>query len=831
MDKHTLISSLLLLAPLAVHAQDGKVETKGELALEGRKVEVDPASSKFNEYSDLNNDRPRTRFDVEVRNRDTGSYLTFTGSDILRKDQTLQLAFGKSGLWSLVLDHNETPHNLSLKAKTPFRNQGGGLLTVDSPVIVPNKVLAPTTAQLLPNDAATAAWLPGQLRPTELGTQRDFTGAVLSMTPTEHLQFTLALSNEHKVGSKLGYGVIGDRPPRSLAAQVAQPIDFSAKEMKMEAQYAYRGYQAALTYTVSRFENSLDTFRWQNPYATAAAGATFDQWSGHRVATFGQFAPSPDNLSQNLTLALGMNMPMSGRLSFTAAYGLMEQNQALLPYATSSFNASVNYGATASLPRTSAEAAITTRRVTLDYSFVPVNRLHMRAYFRSYDLDNQTPSDNWWYITSDTIPGAGTASVTTPTFVNQRRNLALAYKQTMGGLEASSFVSFWRTSFAVNVEREKMARHFREASTQETSLKASFRTRPTSWMTVRGKYRVSDRNADHYDGFETRNSYWYDTSVVRDNNNPAVSFDNHPDLRKYDVTDRLRKEWDLAATFMLVEGLDISLSFRDRKDNFDSNVKPTQPLAGIALAGSDADRAALTPGDQLGLLNHDTRRLALDVSYALNERFTMNAFASRESINLVQRGLEFNENNKLNPTATAVTTNELGPWTRRSSQWMGASEDGTDTLGAGAAFEFIPGKLRFAVDYTYTNGTVDIAYSGFGMVSALDPSIPIPDNNQYGFRTPTTVRNRMSNLGAHLSWQVTKQFAVGLHYAFERYHLSDWMQEANTPWFESVGSEYLLRDSSSATSTQWGNRLINLGSYLAPSYDAHFGSLSIKYTF
>jgi len=57
------------------------------------------------------------------------------------------------------------------------------------------------------------------------------------------------------------------------------------------------------------------------------------------------------------------------------------------------------------------------------------------------------------------------------------------------------------------------------------------------------------------------------------------------------------------------------------------------------------------------------------------------------------------------------------------------------------------------------------------------------------------------------------------------------MQERNTPWFESVGSEYLLRDTSSATSTQWGNRLISLGSYLAPTYDASYTALSVSYRF
>ena len=51
------------------------------------------------------------------------------------------------------------------------------------------------------------------------------------------------------------------------------------------------------------------------------------------------------------------------------------------------------------------------------------------------------------------------------------------------------------------------------------------------------------------------------------------------------------------------------------------------------------------------------------------------------------------------------------------------------------------------------------------------------------------------------------------------YHLADWQQGAEGPWAERVGADTLLRDTS--RSFQWGNRLFNFGTYLAPSYKAH----------
>ncbi len=833
MSTKQVIGSLLLLAPMAALAQQPKqVESKGEFAVEGRRIEVDPASSKFNEYSDVRNGFPLYKLGLNFLDTGSGLYFDFNGKNILRKDQTLRMEMGRYGKWSLVLDRDELPHNLSFKAKTPFRNQGGGLFTVDSPVPIPNRNLTPTATQLLANDAATAAWLDTNLRGTSLGTQRDKTGATLVVTPTEHLKFRLSLSDERKVGSKLGYGAIGDRPPRTLNIQLAQPVDYSTREMKLEAEYNRSRYQAQLTYAVSSFSNGIDTFRWQNIYTNYSGGNTFDQWTGHRVATFGQIPLAPDNRYQNATLSLGINLPSASRLSLMAAYGRMEQNQTLLPYSSSSFNGTtVDFSSTASLPRKTADAKITTKRVNLDYTINPASRLNLRAFVHYYGLDNGTPQSNWWYITSDAIPGGSTATVTNPTEKNQRINRPYSFNQTNAGLEASTYLSFWRTSLGLTLERESKNREFREGNTRETRLQGSFRSRPANWLTLRGKYLLGNRDGGAYNTFVSASTYWYDTTVANDNDNPALSFTNHPDMRRFDVSDRKRDQWDLAAMLAPMDALNLTFTYRERKDDFASGVVRTQPLLGNRFAATDADRAAYTPGNQLGLLKNNSQRYAFDLSYAASERLTLNAFASRDTLDLTQRGIEFNEGNKLNPTTASLATNDLGPWTRANSQWMALTRDTTDTVGLGAAFEIIPSKFRVATDYSYSNGAVGISYSGFGAVSSLNPGTTLPDNTQYAFRTPPTVRNKRTTLNVNFAYQLTKNLAAGLRYAYDRYDLSDWMQEANTPWFESVGSQYLLRDSSSATSNQWGNRLVNLGSYLAPTYDAHFVSLSLKYTF
>jgi MtrB/PioB family decaheme-associated outer membrane protein len=827
MKKTYALASLLLLAPVVAQAQEeAKIESSGEVTVGIQQMDVDQDSSKFNKNRDLEDGFNLYDLWFGLVDPNNGRYLDFQGTNLLQDDQSIRFGFGNYGSWGVVIDRNEIPHNLSNKAKTPYIDQGNGLLTLPSTAPIPNTNLVPSAAQLTANDAATATWLSTTLHGVELGTQRDKTGATISITPHQDFKFRLSLSDERKDGSNLTYGPIGDRPPRTLNAQLAEPIDYKTQELKFEAEYNQPTYQALFTYLLSGFENEIDTLRWQNPYVADVDGNGYDTWNAaYNIASFGQRALAPDNRYQNASLALGFDLPMASRLSATVAYGLMEQDETLLPYSTSSLGSATAFDSTGILPRTNADAEIDTLLFNADYSINPIERLNLRAFVRYYDLDNKTPQSNWWYVTDDT---RGTGN---PSYKNKRVSLAYSFDQMNYGLDTSYNLPFWRTTLGLGYEREDIDREYREANTEENMLKASLKTRPTDWLTVRAKYLYGDRDGGDYNNTVTAQSYWYalaDAGTDRDN--PQFSFSNHPDMRKFDVSDRERDQFDLAATVMPKAGLDITGSYRYRKDDYASNVAPTQPLLASGLGEDPTDNDEITPGDQLGLLESKTQRYALDVSYAATERLTLNAFGSRETIESTQRGMEFNENNKLDPTDIAGT-NDLGPWTRASSQWMAVTDDKTNTVGVGVGYEIIPGTLRLATDYTYSQGKVDIEYSGFGTLSSADPSVILADDTQYAFRSPETVTHKQYNLNATLEYQFVKNLVFGLHYIYDRYKISDWMQESDTPWFESVGSEYLLRDTSDATSTQWGNRLINLGSYLGPSYEAHFGAVTLTYRF
>ena len=87
----------------------------------------------------------------------------------------------------------------------------------------------------------------------------------------------------------------------------------------------------------------------------------------------------------------------------------------------------------------------------------------------------------------------------------------------------------------------------------------------------------------------------------------------------------------------------------------------------------------------------------------------------------------------------------------------------------------------------------------------------------------------MRIVSSSLDYRILKDLSVSLGYLFDYFRQRDWQQEP-TPQIEAVsGNDNFNRDSS--RSNQWGNRLPNLGAYLAPSYEAHLVSLNMNYRF
>ncbi len=810
MKRLILITAALLASPALLRAQDSSVKVTGSISTGVREVDNDTDSSKLTEYRDLDDDAFLPKLTLSVFDSGNGGYFDFSGANVSRGDQRLYARGGRLGTWSLGVDWTGVPHNYSNKAQTPYFRRGPGLFEVPATVPITFKKLATSGADapgVLASDNLIAAYQAGALGPTLLATDSGMGRVALQYEGIEDFRFGVSYDRRVKDGLKPTFGPIGDRPPRTLNIQFTEPVDYLTQDLTLSAEWVGSKYQAQIGYQFSDFANAIDTLTWENVFATAAPGSTTDRWD-RAVSVFGRRPLPPDNRYHNVSLSLGADLPADSHLGVTLAYGRLEQNEALLPY---SFNADVLVDST--LPRATAQAEIGTQQVLLDYVISPASRWNLRAWARYNGLDNQTPSSQWQYVTSDTPNLNGTV-----TFKNKRINLPYAQDRTSGGAEATYRLNAWHSSLALGYERDSVDRQYREADTDENRLTATFRARPASWAKLRVRYVYGKRDGD-YDPLVLRQSYWYAASEVgTDQDNPKFTFDNHPDMVRYDVGDRLRNQGDVSLTLTRGDKVSLSASVRYRNDDFDSDVQPIPAL-------TVGETSAVSPGDQLGLLEDKRMRYALDAFYMPTERASLNAFVSFDKGTTFQRGMEFDEGHKTNPST--LVTAELGPWTRASSQWTADFDDTTWTAGLGANFR-LKDRVTLNASYTLSLGEIDLAYGGYGVTNFN--GTPFPPNHQFAFPTaPPTIHQDQHVLDLRLEFPLVRDVSAVVGYGYERYRTDDWQQGTSFAWVEPVGSEFLLRDTS--RSHQWGNRLFNLGSFLAPGYDAHIGWAAFTYRF
>jgi len=793
--------------------QTPAVTTTGSITTGVLQTDNSTSSSKLTEYRDFRDTFFVPQLRLELFDTRNGGFVDLRGANVSRHDQSVAASFGRVNLWDVRINWNEVPHNFSNKAQTPYILRAPGLFEVPASVPISFKKLgtgAADTAGVLASDDLIASYQRAFLHPTSLATQNNFGRVVFDAAATDALRFSVAYDRIRKDGLRATYGPIGDRPPRSLNIQLTEPVDYRTNELTLAAEHRGARYLAQFEYLYSDFANEVDTLVWQNVYTTAQPGATYDVWD-RAVSTFGRRPLPPDSRYHNLSVGFAGDLPLESRLSARVAYGRMEQNEPLLPY---SFNSDILADST--LPRTNAGAEIATTQVLVDYVINPAPRLNVRAWARRFGLDNNTPQEKWRYVTSDTPNLNGTV-----TFLNKRVNVAYATDRTNAGVDATYRLPL-RTSLMAGYERESLNRDFREADTTEDRLSLAVRTRAAHWANLRVRSILGSRSGDGYNDTVTRQSYWYTLPEAgADNNNAAFTFDNHPDMRRFDVSARRRRQVDVTLNLTPTENVTVSGAVRYRSDDFESDVRSVQPLADTGVG----EVAAATPGQQLGLLDDSRLQYSLDLFYMPVPRFTFNAFLSRDRGTSFQRGLEFNENNKANPSA--VATADLGPWTRASSQWTADFNDTTWNGGAGVSIQLVPERATLSLNYTASLADVDITYAGFGVTNW--DGRPFPPNSQFAFTSPPQIVEDLHVADVRLEVPVVQRLTLLVSYTFERYRLDDWQQNTAQSWVEPVGSEFLLRDSS--RSFQWGNRLFNLGTPLAPQYDAHIGFVAMAYRF
>jgi hypothetical protein len=203
-------------------------------------------------------------------------------------------------------------------------------------------------------------------------------------------------------------------------------------------------------------------------------------------------------------------------------------------------------------------------------------------------------------------------------------------------------------------------------------------------------------------------------------------FDNHPDLRQFDLASRDRDK--LSAHLLLYDpqhDLTIGLDMEGTRDVYDDDI--------------------VFDDTYLGLTADDSTSVTLDVGYAPDGPWSVNAYVTRERIKSTQAGRAFGA-----AAATAINS---------TLNWEADFDDEIDTLGITGNLELLHDALRLTMAYTFTKETSSIRFaSGAGLTYE-----EVPDD---GSKRHTFDINGV--------YQIEDNIGVGIGVGYERFESHDW---------------------------------------------------------
>jgi MtrB/PioB family decaheme-associated outer membrane protein len=481
------IAAVFAAAPVA--ANPAGVDTSGwkceqcpfygeyEAEVEAGAIYIDEDSARFGRYNGL--DEKGTYADVSARGgqrRESGTYYDYELIDLGLDTREGRLTVGREGVLEATLHYDEIPYNAWDTTATPYVQTAKDTLSLPA-----GWVRAGSTAGM--------SALGSTIRPVTIGTDRSSLGLGLSWLARSNVEVYADARREEIEGNR--------RSPVVFLGQIAElpePVDASHDQFEVGAVYRFaRGY-ARLSWYLSKYDNSLDGFLFENAYLSAAPDTVF-----------GRKAQAPDNDANLLAIDGNFLLPWwDGVLSYRLADGRYEQDATLLPISTS---AALTGGAT--LPRADLDGRVDTAHYRANLSLKPHSRVRLRGNYRFDERDDRTDPFTVTYVETDSFPG-GTA--TTQRF---------GYERTRFEGLAEGRVLDW-LFVAVGGSDDEVERSNQETSkTTETSTWGRARLKPHPTVEFAATYGEARIESGEY--------------VTRPDQPPE-----NPLLRKYNLTNRDR---------------------------------------------------------------------------------------------------------------------------------------------------------------------------------------------------------------------------------------------------------------------------------------------------
>jgi MtrB/PioB family decaheme-associated outer membrane protein len=498
------------------------------------------------------------------------------------EDVDLAAETGKYGRYAFGLGFSRMGHNFAFGAPTLYSGTGTNFLTIPDST---QASLQGYTAARLPGNASGFVAGAGK---TDLGLRRDRAEVDLAWNLSKPLTLNVDMDYEKRKGTRPYFGSFGF----GNTVELAEPIDYDTARFQEGLEYQSGKFYASVEHSLSVFNNANTVLVYDNPFRSVdSSNATAYTGSNAAGPATGRNSLAPDNVANHVTASIARELPMHSRVSASAAFGWLRQDDKLAPVTT---NTRVS-GFPLSLPRESAEASVDTRDYALRFTSRPLKKLHVKADYRYESHENDTAVTTFSNVRTD---ATAEPSVTTG---------YVSFVKRLGEVEAAYDVAA-KTTLSLAAENEHA--NFDRGSARkenENIYKVALDTRRIKHTDLRVAYEMSTKASDYPD-------YTLANAEL-------------PWMQKYYAATRDRNKAVVMASVTPSDRLTTGLELTYGSDDY--------------------------PGSEFGLQESGFHTASVDADYAVTERITVSPSYTVEMYSSEQRSRQWTPNAVGDPYNTA----------------------------------------------------------------------------------------------------------------------------------------------------------------------------------
>jgi MtrB/PioB family decaheme-associated outer membrane protein len=373
------------------------------------------------------------------------------------------------------------------------------------------------------------------------------------------------------------------------------------------------------------------------------------------------------------------------------------------------------------LPRDSLNGKVRTGMASLRFVSRPLPKLDLAFGYRWNERDNDTPVDVYQRVLND----AGDATDPDQDFENAHINRPYGHDKHKVDVDVSYRLPL-RSKVTLSYDFEQIRRHLEEVDqSDEHGFGVKLITRPFNRVSIGIRAQRSYRDEDHYDCVEPLVQTEPPSLLGDPGCEFGQDFENHPDLRKYNQTDRRRWDTHLWANIAPLD--DVNLGFKVRyvdDDYFNS---------------------------ELGLVDQRYFSTGMDASWTPTDRLLFHLFYDYEERRSKQDSLSW--------SPFSSPTNLSNGWSTRDT-------DRFHTTGLGFEFTVIPERVTLGAEYLFARSREILDTR----VNTFREDRPFPD-----------ATTELHDVSLRSELHLTENFSLRVGYLYERFKSRDWQIDEVCP--------------------------------------------------